>query len=182
MILTGQKIEQEVCSKRIKITPFDSSLLNPNSYNFRLGDKIKTYKTNCLDMQAYNKCETIQIDQERGICLQPNRLYLGSTYEKMGSDFYVPLIGGRSSTGRLGLFVHITAPLGDIGYHGCWTLQLKATVPIRIYARQTIGQIIFVVPQGEIKLYQGKYRNKKEPQEYCLAPPSGSSLPHGSTA
>ncbi|MFM2428234.1 MAG: hypothetical protein RL012_118 [Bacteroidota bacterium] len=168
MILTGQEIEQEVRNQRIKIAPFDSSLLNPNSYNFRLGDSIKIYTTNCLDMQAYNKCETIQIDQARGICLQPNQLYLGHTYEEMGSDFYVPLIGGRSSTGRLGLFVHITAPLGDIGYHGCWTLQLKATVPLRIYARQTIGQIIFVVPQGEIKLYKGKYGNTKKPQEYRL--------------
>jgi dCTP deaminase len=89
----------------------------------------------------------------------------------MGSDYYVPLIGGRSSTGRLGLFVHITAPLGDIGYHGCWTLQLKATIPIRIYARQAIGQILFVVPQGKITLYQGKYNNQQAPQEYYLAPP-----------
>jgi dCTP deaminase len=169
MILTGQKIAQEVHSKRIRITPFDEALLNANSYNFRLGHSIKMYKTNCLDTKTHNQCEKIQIDQEYGICLQPNQLYLGHTYERMGSNYYVPLIGGRSSTGRLGLFVHITAPLGDISYHGCWTLQLKATIPIRIYARQVIGQIISVVPQGKITLYQGKYNNQQAPQEYCLA-------------
>jgi dCTP deaminase len=179
MILTGKKIAQEIHSKRVIITPFDFALLNPNSYNFRLGDCLKTYKKSCLDTKTYNACETIYIHPERGICLQPNRLYLGHTYEQMGSDFYVPLIGGRSSTGRLGLFVHITAPLGDIGYHGCWTLQLKATVPIRIYARQVIGQIIFVVPQGKITPYQGKYNNQQAPQEYYLASSYRSLLPHG---
>jgi dCTP deaminase len=180
MILTGKEIAQEVHSKRLKITPFDVALLNPNSYNFRLGDCLKTYKKGCLDTKTHNACETTYIHPERGIRLQPNRLYLGHTYEQMGSDFYVPLIGGRSSTGRLGLFIHITAPLGDIGYYGCWTLQLKATVPIRIYARQVIGQIIFVVPQGKITLYQGKYHNQQTPQEY-LAPSSRSSLPNGQT-
>jgi len=168
MILTGQKIEHEVYNRRIKLTPFNKSLLNPNSYNFRLGHVIKTYKTHCLDTKRHNRCETTRISEEQGICLQPNQIYLGHTYEQMGSDFYVPLIGGRSSTGRLGLFVHITAPLGDIGYYGCWTLQLKATVPLRIYPKQTIGQIIFVASWGKRTLYKGKYSNTTEPQEYQL--------------
>jgi dCTP deaminase len=169
MILTGQKIAQEVHRKRINITPFEHDLLNPNSYNFRLGHRIKIYERSCLDMKLDNPCKTLQIDQKKGICLQPNRLYLGHTYEELGSDYYIPLIGGRSSTGRLGLFIHITAPLGDIGYHGYWTLQLKATIPLRIYARQKIGQVIFVVPRGRVQLYRGKYSNKEAPQEYLLA-------------
>ncbi len=166
MILTGLKIAQEVCQQRIRITPFEDSLINPNSYNFRLGDCIKVYSRDCIDMKASNPYDTLRIDQEHGILLHPNQLYLCSTYEEIGSDYYVPLIGGRSSTGRLGLFVHITAPLGDIGYHGRWTLQLKATIPLRVYARQKIGQVIFVVPKGEISLYTGKYNNKVAPQEY----------------
>lgn len=166
MLLTGLKIAQEVYRKKIRITPFEDSLINPNSYNFRLGDCIKIYSGGYLDMKANNPSQTLWIDQEQGILLQPNQLYLCSTYEEIGSDYYVPLIGGRSSTGRLGLFVHITAPLGDIGYHGRWTLQLKATVPLRVYARQKIGQVIFVVPRGQIRLYKGKYHNQAAPQEY----------------
>ena len=158
MILTGKKIKEEVYRKKINISPFNSAMLNPNSYNFRLGHSIKVYKKkDFLDMKVYNACEEIQISEEQGICLYPNQLYLGHTYEQMGSDFYVPIINGRSSTGRLGLFVHITAPLGDLGYYGCWTLQLKATVPLRIYPRQVIGQIFCSFSRN--KRNQKKYWN-----------------------
>lgn len=44
MILTGQKIREEVEEKRIIIDPFDVKQINPNSYNFRLFHKLKIYK------------------------------------------------------------------------------------------------------------------------------------------
>ena len=43
MILTGQEIIKQVHLGRIKINPFNMDQINPNSYNFRLGNKIKYY-------------------------------------------------------------------------------------------------------------------------------------------
>ncbi|OJH35768.1 dCTP deaminase domain-containing protein [Cystobacter ferrugineus] len=49
-----------------------------------------------------------------GFLLQPGRVYLGSTQEVIGTDTYVPSLIGRSSLGRLGLFLQITADLGHL--------------------------------------------------------------------
>ena len=34
------------------------------------------------------------------------------------------MLEGRSSIGRLGLFIHITAGFGDVGFEGFWTLEI----------------------------------------------------------
>jgi hypothetical protein len=68
------------------------------------------------------------------------------------------------STGRLGLFVEITAPIGDIGFHGQWTLMLSAIRPLRVYAGMKLGQIMFFVSTGAIDLYAGKYQSSAGPQ------------------
>lgn len=166
MILTGSQIEAEWKTGNIVIDPFDASLLNPNSYNFRLGNRIIQYCDNeVIDSRKKPPTKSVEFPNE-GLVLEPGRLYLGHTLEIMGSFCYVPLIGGRSSTGRLGLFVHITAPLGDIGYFGQWTLQFRATIPIRVYPNQKIGQITFVKAYGKIKPYEGKYQGGDGPQSY----------------
>lgn len=164
MILTGSKIKDEVKKGRIIIDPFNEKNLNPNSYNFRLGKKIKIYENNLLDPRVKQKVKLINIPDE-GMILKPSRLYLGHTEEVMGSKYFVPIIRGRSSTGRLGLFVHITADLIDIGSINQWTLQLHAVQEIKIYAGMSIGQVTFWVPKGKINLYDGKYKNSRGPME-----------------
>lgn len=66
--------------------------------------------------------------------------------------------------GRLGLFVEITAPIGDIGFHGQWTLQLTPVRPLRVYAGMEIGQIMFFMATGPVDLYAGKYQGSQGPQ------------------
>jgi len=162
MILTGPKIQKEVLNNNIVIEPFDPSQLNPNSYDFRLGSKLKVYKNLELDTKNKNETETIELTSS-GIILYPNKLYLGHTIEKIGSNKYVPIIRGKSSTGRLGLFVHITADLIDIGYIGRFTLMLHAVQPLRVFQGMKIGQVTFWKVFGDIKLYNGKYQGSMEP-------------------
>ena len=75
--------------------------------------------------------------------LQPNQLYLGRTVERTETHNLVPMIEGRSSIGRLGLFVHVTAGFGDVGFCGYWTLEMFAVQPVRIYAGVAICQIFY---------------------------------------
>jgi dCTP deaminase len=162
MILTGKKIQEKVLQKEIIIDPFYPAQINPNSYDFRLGKTLRIYKDYVLDPKKENETELIEIPRE-GTVLEPGLLYLGHTEEVMGSDFYVPIIRGRSSVGRVGLFIHITADLIDIGSVNQWTLQLHCVQPIRIYAGMLIGQVTFWKVEGEIIPYKGKYQGSRGP-------------------
>ncbi|MET8987163.1 dCTP deaminase [Nonomuraea wenchangensis] len=164
MILTGPEIIEASADGRIRISPFNPDQVNPNSYNVCLGDTLLTYSSEIIDPYEPNPTDSITMD-ESGYVLRPEQLYLGHTVEQVGTDRYVPLLFGRSSVGRLGLFVEITAPIGDIGFHGQWTLMLSPVRPLRVYPGMRIGQIMFFVSVGEIDLYAGKYQASQGPQE-----------------
>ncbi len=123
MILTGPQIASAVERGDIVIRPFRKRQITPNSYDFRLGDRCCVYTNRVLDPAKNNPTRRFQIPSD-GILLKPNRLYLFNTEESMGSTHYVPIIRGRSSTGRLGLFIDITADLIDLGFANQLTLQL----------------------------------------------------------
>ncbi|MCA9332946.1 dCTP deaminase [Candidatus Saccharibacteria bacterium] len=162
MIITGSSIKREVEKGKIHIEPFIESQLNPNSYNFRLGDTITVYTEKILDPKKHNKTKTLPIPKN-GIVLQPDTLYLGHTLEVMGSEHYVPIIRGRSSIGRLGIFINITADLIDIGSINQWTLQIHVVQPVRVYPRMLIGQVTFWHVKGMVTLYNGKYQGSRGP-------------------
>lgn len=163
MILTADQIQREREAGLITIEPFDVQQLNPNSYNFRLGSTLLTYLNPTLDVRQEQPTRQ-HIIPEEGFLLQPDELYLGHTIEQIGSTRYVPMIFGRSSVARLGLFVQITAPLGDLGYLGQWTLQLSCIRPLRVYAEMNIGQVLFIESTGERTMYAGKYQSSRGPQ------------------
>ncbi|MEZ4978741.1 MAG: dCTP deaminase [Chitinophagales bacterium] len=122
MILSGKKIKEEL-NENIFITPFDEKQLNPNSYNLRLFNELLVYDKHELDMKTPNTASKIIIPEE-GLLLETNTLYLGRTVEHTKTNNYVPMLEGRSSIGRLGLFIHVTAGFGDVGFDGFWTLEI----------------------------------------------------------
>ena len=70
------------------------------------------------------------------------------------------MLEGRSSVGRLGLFIHVTAGFGDVGFAGYWTLEMFCIHPIVIYPNVEICQIYYHTIQGEYTKYDsGKYQN-----------------------
>jgi rifampicin phosphotransferase len=160
MILTGQEIALQWALGRIVIDPFNADSINPNSYNFRLGDSLRCYDRHPLDPRKLNECSEIAIGEE-GYVLQPDKLYLAHTIERMGSDHYAPTFAARSSVARLGMFINLSASLGDIGFCGQWTLQLFAVHPVRVYAGMRIGQMMWWKPYGAIELYDGKYQGSR---------------------
>lgn len=175
--LTGEAIRQAIHSGKIFINPYDPKNINPNSYNLRIGNTIATIRPNRQGIfleeptnipKEYNWVEIdlkekVEYDvskiPEDGIMLQPDELYLVPTMERIHTDYYEPIITGRSSMGRLGISVHQEAGFGDIGFNGNMTLQLKVTYPTRIYPHFPMAQVYFLTPHGEIKdLYHGKYQ------------------------
>ncbi|WP_252238071.1 MULTISPECIES: dCTP deaminase [unclassified Clostridium] len=158
MILSGKEILKHI-GEDIVIEPFSEERINPNSYNLTLFNELLVYKNGTLDMKIPNETEKLIIPEE-GLLLEPGKLYLGRTNEFTQTNKYVPMLEGRSSTGRLGLFIHVTAGFGDIGFAGYWTLEIFCVQPIKIYPNTEICQIYYHNIDGEYDLYNsGKYQN-----------------------
>ena len=163
MILTGEEIRNNLGSN-IVIDPFDETNLNPNSYNLTLHNELLTYEEVVLDLKQPNRVRRIEMP-ESGLVLSPNQLYLGRTVERTETHNLVPMIEGRSSVGRLGLFVHVTAGFGDVGFCGYWTLEMFAVQPVRIYPNVSICQIFYHQVAGDITEYcSDKYQNNRDIQ------------------
>lgn len=157
MILTYQKILESVNNGKIYISPFDEGMLNSNSYDYRIDRKLLEIDDVPVDPKRQTSYHEIEFNDD-GYVLSPNKTYLANTYEEIGSKEYVPLLIGKSSLGRLGLFLQITADLGNLGPAHRWTLELKAVQPVRIYPMMRIGQVSFWETSGDKgMLYDGKY-------------------------
>ena len=168
MILSGKEIKKQVKDGSIAIDPFTDEQINPNSYNLRLHPDLLIYDNDILDMREKNSASPLVIPED-GLLLEPHKLYLGRTVERTSTDKYVPMLEGRSSVGRLGLFIHITAGFGDIGFDGFWTLEIFCVQPIRIYSGLEICQIFYHTIDGDFDLYRSKkYQSNKGVQPSML--------------
>lgn len=154
---TGQKILEEIKKGNIVIKPFDKKRINPNSYNLRLGNEIYVYDDLIIDSKKKNPTKKITIPKE-GLLLQPNTLYIGRTKEYTESHNCIPMLSGRSSIGRLGITVHVTAGFGDLGFKGTWTLEIFCIKPVVVYPDMEICQICYFPAIGDTDItYNGKY-------------------------
>ena len=157
--------------KKIK-TKFGYMVIKDETITPTLDNYIPQINDIILHMDKPNKVFDITIPEE-GLILTPGILYLGSTNEKVGSDYFIPMYEGRSSTGRLGFESHISAGFGDLGFKSNWTLEITVQHPIKIYPNARVGQIYFVKPDKLALLkaknngdyYKGKYVNQTEPQQ-----------------
>ena len=146
MILTGKAIISEQRKGNISLVPFYENQVNTNSYNYCLGSILKVFQKMQDGQPVF---EDIIIPPE-GYVLKPHVLYLGHTKEIIGSKKYAMSLIGRSSMGRLGLFLQVSANLGHTKSFHQWTLELVAAKPIRLYAGMIIGQVTFWDNYGEI--------------------------------
>lgn len=146
MILTGSKIKQEYQEGNIVLDPYDEAMINPNSVDYRLGPSLK--KFDYFDgKKSYFK--DIEFPKE-GVVLEPHEMYLGHTLEVIGSKKYAMSLIGRSSIGRLGLFLQVSADLLHTTSEHQVTLEIVATKPIRIYPNMIIGQVSFWKNCGDV--------------------------------
>ncbi len=167
MILSDKEIQKQL-GETIFIEPFHEKQLNPNSYNLKLHNELLVYKDHTLDMKKNNETEKLIIPEE-GLLLEPNKLYLGRSVEFTKTDKYVPMIEGRSSIGRLGMSIHITAGLGNVGSAIFWTLEIYVIQPLIIYPNVEVCQIYFQTIEGEHTIYKSnKYQNNEGIQPSLL--------------
>lgn len=163
MILTGSQIIEEVKNKRIVLDPFDVSQVNPNSYNYKIWNKIKKF--------VVIGDATTLVEEEilpSGYYLSPHQMYLASTYETIWSSDYMVSLIGRSSLWRLWLFLQLSANIWHTWTSHKRTLELVSTKPLIIYPLMKIGQVSFWVNEWKLKHYTGRYKDYNNPKESLL--------------
>ncbi|KKK57844.1 hypothetical protein LCGC14_3050410 [marine sediment metagenome] len=174
MILTGPEIKKQIELGHISIDPFIPENVGENAIDMRLSNTLRFYVSEdnssyrliqepvSLDMRRETKTIEMTIP-ERGLLLRPGILYLGNTIETIHSDRYVSHITGRSSVGRLGLAIHWTAGIIDVGFRGQITLEMVVVQPLMVYPNVRICQLLFEDTIGEKVQYKGRYQNQSGP-------------------
>jgi dCTP deaminase len=165
VILVDKDIKKYMESGDIVIEPFDPACLGTNSYDVHLARTLLAFKPSridaatgrplgdtpssspyytdvVLDCKIEPEMEEIVIPDE-GYILRPGRLYLASTIEYTEVHKHVSFLEGKSSLGRLGLSIHVTAGKGDVGFCGHWVAELTTVHSIRVCAGMPIGQLIY---------------------------------------
>ena len=164
MILNNKQIKEK---NTIKITPTPTpKQIQPCSIDLRLDDEFlqPIPETRIDPKRDPPDYEIITSDK---IILPPHTFILGSTIEKieLPADI-VARVEGRSSIGRLGLTVHVTAGFVDPGFKGNITLEIAnlSNNTITLYKNMRICQIVFEqIAEGG--LVYGECGNKYQNQQ-----------------
>jgi dCTP deaminase len=150
-ILVDRDILAAMKAGSILIDPFDQRALGTNSYDVHLSPKVQTYVDKYdrtghellpLDVRTPNDVQDHRISDE-GCVLVPGTLYLCSTIEYTESHAHIPFLEGKSSLGRLGMSIHVTAGKGDVGFCNHWTMEVTVIRPLRVFAGMPVGQLIW---------------------------------------
>ena len=143
MILSDKTILQEIENGNIIISPLNPAYVNPNSVDLTLAPTFTMYTEDVLDPRKENKFIEMSIP-DSGYVLQPGEVYLYACNERIGVKNNIRAkVEGKSSLGRLGLFIHVTAGFIDTGFEGSLVLELVATRRVIVYPNMKICQIEF---------------------------------------
>ena len=151
-VLSDGTIRRLVEEGRIKIRPWDPSMVQPASVDLRLGTSFRVFHNHRLPAIDLAEPPTgvdraRQIEDTASFVIHPGEFVLGSTVEWVElPDDIVARIEGKSSLGRLGLIVHATAGFVDPGFSGTLTLEITnlTRVPIVLWPGKPIAQLSFM--------------------------------------
>jgi dCTP deaminase len=149
VLLSDREIRSEIDSGRVRIDPFEPSLIQPSSIDVRLDRFFRVFENHKYphidpSVEQPDLTRLVETDGEEAFILHPGEFVLASTYEVVSlPDDIASRLEGKSSLGRLGLLTHSTAGFIDPGFSGHVTLELSnvATLPIKLYPGMKIGQL-----------------------------------------
>ncbi|KKQ11659.1 MAG: Deoxycytidine triphosphate deaminase [candidate division WS6 bacterium GW2011_GWC2_36_7] len=163
MILSDKTIKAKLKTGEITIKPFDEKYLQPASYDLHLDSHFLVFnkkKDFVIDVKQpmEDLMQSIEVDENKGYVLQPGEFVLANVKEVTGVDGkHIARLEGKSSLGRLGLAIHVTAGFLDPGNSLRLTLHMinLSPLPIKIYPGMKIAQIIFELLDQECERKYG---------------------------
>lgn len=172
-ILSDKTIKEYLEESKIVIDPLkDEQQIQPSSVDMRLGDEFKVFKVirkpyidpkDEEDIAEYMESSTVP--EGEAFIIHPNEFALATTqeYVKVPDDL-VARVEGRSSMGRLGVTMHVTAGYVDPGFEGRITLEISniGAMPVALYPGQRVCQLVFETMTTPAELpYGHPKRNSK---------------------
>ena len=165
MILSDKTIRKYLKEKKLLIEPLEDLQIQPGSVDFRLGNhylKISEHDLTNLDLKSQPVYEEI-IREE--VVIPPHSFLLATTkeYVKLPDDL-TAFVEGRSSIGRLGLFIQNSGWV-DPGFEGEITIELynANSLPIKLMSGVRICQLVFAkLDQTAENPYRGKYQGQRK--------------------
>ncbi len=164
MILSDRTIQELIQSGELGIEPIEDRQIGPASVDLRLGG---TFLTPRATDGMYSMSEPIEYERTDGeaFVIPSHGFVLATTAESIRlPDYLTAFVEGRSSIGRLGLFIQ-NAGWVDPGFEGAITLELfnANAAPMRIEAGRRICQLVIARADGPVdRPYAGKYQGQHE--------------------
>jgi dCTP deaminase len=148
-MLSDRDIRKALASDELQILPHvPDNAVQPASIDLHLANTFWVFPAS---EEVFDPFQPIEPDAQKRepvvaetFDIHPGQFVLASTTEHVTlSAALVARIEGKSSLGRLGLFVHITAGFIDPGFSGNITLELLNVSgrPLRLHAGMKIAQL-----------------------------------------
>ena len=177
MLLSDKDIRTEIDNGRVRIDPFEASMVQPSSIDVRLDRYFRVFENHRYPhidpaMEQPDLTRLVEPEGEDAFILHPGEFVLASSFEVITlPDDIASRLEGKSSLGRLGLLTHSTAGFIDPGFSGHVTLELSnvATLPIKLWPGMKIGQLCLFrlsspaeFPYGSAR-YGSRYQGQRGP-------------------
>lgn len=163
MILTDREIRIALQDGNVKIepTPDLGVAITSTAIDLTLSDSFKTWNALkgvqiCPGRPGYRYsalARTFQLDHKSPFILRPQQFVLAWTKEKVSIPFKSRLaarVEGKSSLARLGISVHVTAPVIHAGFTGQIQLEMFNFGPheVSLDAGMWVCQLVFEQTAG----------------------------------
>lgn len=151
MTLSDIDIKKALDTGDIIVSPLDLKNIQPASIDLHLDKHFLVFDTvqhAVIDPKkpVDNLMQEVVMEEDQPFVLHPGGFALGMIYETTGvANDMVGRLEGKSSVGRLGLLIHVTAGFLDPGNSLKMTLELHntANMPVLLYYKMPIAQMAF---------------------------------------
>jgi dCTP deaminase len=184
MVYSDRAIIKAIYEERLSIEPYLLGNLQPASYDLTLDSlfRMPSIKVQRIDLANVQPDHTGLFEVgEEGFVMEPGEFIIGCTREHVKlNPTLVARVEGKSSLGRLGLTIHVTAGFIDPGFSGQITLEMFNAAPweIVIYPGMKVAQLAIQAVEGEVINPYGSagnhYQDQRGPTEskYKLVRPT----------
>ena len=164
MILSDRTIYRMLEEGTLRISPLEEGQVQPASVDIRLGSAFSIVEDSPTGIIALDEEIRYKTITSGTYVLLPNQFVLATTMEYFElPDDVTAFVEGRSSLGRLGLFIQ-NAGWVDPGFQGEITLELYNAnrCAIELKAGRRVGQLVFARMDGAaLHPYRGKYQGQR---------------------
>lgn len=163
MVLSDRDLKKLIDLRVLEVSPLAEDSIQPASIDCRLGSHFLMVEDRQMQTIDLNTEIIYRSFEGPSITIPPHSFLLATTMERIKlPDDMVAFVEGRSSIGRIGLFIQ-NAGWVDPGFEGQITLELynANSLPIRLEAGRRICQLVFCrMQQAAVKPYRGKYQGQ----------------------